>query len=144
MACATGGPRESARVAASRHGASAAVIFITAYDEHALAAFDARALDYVLKPVAPDRFDAAMARARKVLERSQPQAHRPPLARYARRFLVEEQSRSVFVAVEAIAWFESARNHVILHTGRGTYIMRATLDRLFAGSMRGATCPPIV
>jgi two-component system LytT family response regulator len=103
---------------------SAAVIFVTAYDEHALAAFDARALDYLLKPVAPDRFDAAIDRARKLLALSPSQ----PQRRYARRFLVERQSTSVFVAVEAIAWCESARNYVLLHTKRDTYIMRTTLD----------------
>ncbi len=99
---------------------SAAVIFITAYDEHALEAFNARALDYLLKPVAPDRFDAAIDRARRLLAQSQP--------RYARRFLVERQSTAVFVAVEAITWFEAARNYVVLHTARETFIMRSTLD----------------
>jgi two-component system, LytTR family, response regulator len=102
---------------------SAMVIFVTAYDEHALAAFQARALDYLLKPVAPDRFEAAIGRARKLLARPQ-----DPETRYARRFLVEKQESSVFVAVEAIAWFEAARNYVLLHTKRETYIMRSTLD----------------
>jgi two-component system LytT family response regulator len=102
---------------------SAAVIFVTAYDEHALAAFEARALDYLLKPVAPDRFDAAIERARKLLAPPQ-----DPHARHARRFLVERQGQAVFVAVEAIAWFEAARNYVLLHTRRDTYIMRSTLD----------------
>lgn len=100
---------------------SATVIFVTAYDEHALAAFEARALDYLLKPVAPDRFDAAIERARKLLLAS-------TKAGYARRFLVERQGASVFVATEAIAWFEAARNYVLLHTKRDTYIMRSTLD----------------
>lgn len=99
---------------------SVAVIFVTAYDEHALAAFDARALDYLLKPVAPDRFDAAIDRARKLLAR-QP-------VRYARRFLVTHQARAIFVAVEAVEWFESARNYVLLHSRGETHIMRTTLD----------------
>jgi two-component system LytT family response regulator len=103
---------------------SPVVIFVTAYDEHALAAFKARALDYLLKPVAPDRFDAAIERARKLLA---PAAQEVP-ARYARRFLVEKQESAVFVAVEAIAWFEAARNYVLLHTRRETFIMRSTLD----------------
>ena len=108
---------------------SPVVIFVTAYDEHALAAFNARALDYLLKPVAPDRFEAAIERARKLLT--------PPAAtaaaattqtRYARRFLVEKQETAVFVATDAIAWFEAARNYVLLHTRRETFIMRTTLD----------------
>jgi two-component system, LytTR family, response regulator len=99
---------------------SAAVIFVTAYDEHALAAFNARALDYLLKPVAPDRFEAAIDRARKLLARPQP--------RYARRFLVERHATAVFVAVGAIDWFEAARNYVLLHTAQETCIVRSTLD----------------
>jgi two-component system LytT family response regulator len=106
---------------------SAAVIFVTAYDEHALAAFEARALDYLLKPVAPDRFDAAIERARKLLA-----PPHPPHARHARRFLVERQGQAVFVAIEAIAWFEAARNYVVLHTRRDTFIMRSTLDAVQA------------
>ena len=77
---------------------SVAVMFVTAYDEHALAAFEARAFDYLLKPVAADRFEAAIERARKLV------AVKPE--RYARRFLVERGSESsVFVSVDAIDWF---------------------------------------
>jgi two-component system, LytTR family, response regulator len=105
---------------------SAVVIFVTAYDEHALAAFEARALDYLLKPVAPDRFDAAIERARKLLTPASVEGN------YARRFLVERQGAAVFVATEAIAWFEAARNYVVLHTKRDTYIMRSTLEAVQA------------
>jgi two-component system LytT family response regulator len=109
---------------------SPVVIFVTAYDEHALAAFNARALDYLLKPVAPDRFEAAIERARKLLAPpTAPDAAAKP-ARYPRRFLVEKQETAVFVATEAIAWFEAARNYVLLHTRRETFIMRSTLDAI--------------
>ena len=102
---------------------SVAVMFITAYDEHALAAFEARAFDYLLKPVAPDRFAAAVERARKLV------AVQP--GRYARRFLVERGTEaSVFVSVEAIDWFESARNYVVLHVKNETYVMRSTLESI--------------
>ncbi len=106
---------------------SPVVIFVTAYDEHALAAFNARALDYLLKPVAPDRFEAAIERARKLLAPPAVAADAAP-TRYARRFLVEKQETAVFVATEAIAWFEAARNYVLLHTRRESFIMRSTLD----------------
>jgi two-component system LytT family response regulator len=99
---------------------SVAVMFVTAYDEHALAAFEARAFDYLLKPVAADRFEAAIERARKLIA--------PKPARFSRRFLVERGESSVFVAVEAADWFESARNYVILHAAGECYVMRATLD----------------
>jgi two-component system LytT family response regulator len=110
---------------------SPVVIFVTAYDEHALAAFNARALDYLLKPVAPDRFEAAIERARKLLApapATPDAAATAPTTKYARRFLVEKQETAVFVAIEAIAWFEAARNYVLLHTRRETFIMRSTLD----------------
>lgn len=102
---------------------SVAVMFVTAYDEHALAAFEARAFDYLLKPVAADRFEAAIERARKLV------AVKPE--RYARRFLVERGSESsVFVSVDAIDWFESARNYVVLHSSGETFIMRSTLESI--------------
>jgi two-component system LytT family response regulator len=107
---------------------SPVVIFVTAYDEHALAAFNARALDYLLKPVAPDRFEAAIERARKLLAPASVVSEAAVATRYARRFLVEKQEAAVFVATEAIAWFEAARNYVLLHTRRETFIMRTTLD----------------
>lgn len=98
----------------------AVIMFITAYDEHALAAFEARAFDYLLKPVAPDRFEAAIERARKLV------AVRP--SHYARRCLVERGEASVFVSVESIDWFESARNYVVLHVKGESFIMRSTLE----------------
>lgn len=101
---------------------SVAVMFVTAYDEHALAAFQARAFDYLLKPVAADRFEAAIDRARKLV------AVRP--GRYARRFLVERGEASVFVSVETVDWFESARNYVILHVNVETFVMRTTLESI--------------
>lgn len=101
---------------------SLAVIFVTAYDQHALAAFEARALDYLLKPVAPDRFEAALQRARKLLAPAAGVEH------FARRFLVERNGAIVFLAVEAVDWFESARNYVLLHAGADTYTIRSTLD----------------
>jgi two-component system LytT family response regulator len=102
-------------------------MFVTAYDEHALAAFEARAFDYPLKPVAADRFEAAVERARKLVSPST----KPSVIRYARRFLVErgEGSSSVFVPVESIDWLESARNYVVLHAGE-TFILRSTLESI--------------
>jgi two-component system LytT family response regulator len=99
---------------------SVAVMFVTAYDEHALAAFEARAFDYLLKPVAPDRFEAAIERARMLVK--------PKPNRHARRFLVERGEASIFVSVEAVDWFESAKNYVLLHVKGETFLMRSTLE----------------
>src|ERR1051326_3008840 len=111
-------------LAAVEQRESIAVIFVTAYDQHALAAFEARALDYLLKPVAPDRFDDAVARARKLLQPAGAAVH------FARRFLVERGDTRIFVAVDALDRIESARNYVVLHAGGETYVMRTTLEAL--------------
>ena len=87
-----------------------------------LAAFEARAFDYLLKPVASDRFEAAIERARKLV------VAKP--GRYARRFLVERGEASVFVSVDTIDWFESARNYVVLHVKNETFVMRSTLESI--------------
>jgi two-component system LytT family response regulator len=104
---------------------SLAVIFVTAFDQHALAAFEARALDYLLKPVAPDRFEAALQRARKLLIKPPTSA-----ARFAKRFLVEQRGSMVFIAVDAVDRLESGRNYVVLHAGADTYTLRATLESM--------------
>ena len=101
---------------------SVAVMFVTAYDEHALAAFEARAFDYLLKPVAADRFEAAIERARLLVK--------PRPAHFSRRFLVERGDASVFVPVESVDWFESAKNYVLLHVKGETLLMRCTLESI--------------
>ena len=97
------------------------VVFLTAHDAHALAAFEAEALDYLLKPVDPDRFDRVVKRARERIS-----ARRP--AKFARRLLVETKGREIFLPVEQLAWAEADRNYVRLHAGRETYTIRATLE----------------
>lgn len=93
------------------------VIFVTAFDQFAVQAFRVQAVDYLLKPVAPDVFASALDRLRKV----------PPSA-YRRRFLVEFGGRTRFVPVEAVEWFEPARNYVVIHCGQETHVIRSTLE----------------
>ena len=102
------------------------VVFLTAHDHHALRAFEAEALDYLLKPVDPERFERVLERAR-----SQVAAHKPaaPL-RYARRLLVEKGGKEIFLPVEQLEWAQADRNYITLHAGRETYLIRATLDHL--------------
>jgi two-component system LytT family response regulator len=97
------------------------VVFLTAHDAHALEAFNAEALDYLLKPVDPDRFDRVLERARERIV-----ARRP--AKFARRLLVETKGREIFLPVEQLEWAQSDRNYVLLHAGRETYAIRATLE----------------
>lgn len=102
-----------------------AVIFVTAYDEHALRAFDARALDYLLKPAARPRLQQALERVRLHLRGRQP-AGRPAAGEH-QRIPVRTGGREIFVPTASIEWIEAASNYVVLHTAAETHIVRETL-----------------
>jgi two-component system LytT family response regulator len=118
------------------------VVFVTAYDDFALKAFDVHALDYLLKPVEPSRFSSALTRIRLLAQNGGPQQLASRLdalvadlrskAEYVRRLLIQEQNRSLFLEVNRIDWMESARNYVCIHAGNQTYVQRGTLESLAA------------
>lgn len=113
------------------------VVFVTAYDEHAVKAFEARALDYLLKPFKPARLRAAVERAREELARRQPDdvsrrilsllADRNPPAARLSRIAVRERQKVRFVRTDAIDWIEASGNYSILHAGRENHVLRETL-----------------
>ncbi len=106
-----------------------AVIFVTAYERYAVPAFAHEAVDYLLKPIDPERFRAAVARARRRLGRRETAADDgTPLV----RLLVRERGRAFFVRVDEVDWFEAAGNYVRLHVGRATHRVRLPLARLEA------------
>jgi len=118
-----------------------AVVFVTAYDEHALRAFDAHAVDYLLKPIDPRRFEVALARLRERLGRGAEaaadlRALAADLARYrgwSTRLAVRVDRRIDLVPVADIDWIEAAGNYVCLHIGGpggAQHIMRETLKSL--------------
>jgi two-component system, LytTR family, response regulator len=114
-------------------------VFVTAHDQHALRAFEADAIDYVLKPFDRARFNAAFERAaRRVMERrtaewarrlSSLMGRRPPAATPApmTRLPVSIGDRVVFVAAEEIDWIEAADQYVVLHVGRKQFTLRDTI-----------------
>jgi len=130
------------------------VIFITAYDRHALKAFEVHALDYVLKPVDPERLRDALERAGATLalKRGASLADRleglladrlpevvstAPARSSATRLVVRDGERLLLLDVDRIDWFESSGNYVRVHSGGCAYVMRATMDtiaRRLAGS----------
>jgi two-component system LytT family response regulator len=107
------------------------VVFVTAYDQYALRAFDANAIDYLLKPCDQPRLARALARLReRMAARTPPAAAAPGLP--VRQLLVSERTGTRVVRVEDIQWIETADNYVVLHTGAGAPLLRQTLAALVA------------
>jgi two-component system LytT family response regulator len=116
------------------------VVFVTAFDQYALRAFDVHALDYLLKPFDRDRFQQALGRARQQLER------RPtgdlerrllalvqdlkPAAQRLERFVIKSGGRVFFVRADEIDWIEAAGNYVKLHVGADAHLFRETMNAL--------------
>ena len=115
-------------------------IFVTAYDEYAVRAFDAQAIDYLLKPFARPRFQQALDRARRHLERQQRAALSDQLLSVVAslrgqpapgpRLMVKSGGRIVFVDVDSIDWAEAEGNYVRLHAGSETHLLRQTMAEL--------------
>lgn len=120
------------------------VIFVTAYDEHALRAFEVSALDYLLKPIDGERFFEALERARdrirgKNLEAISAQLHKMMAALQAERKYLERLSikstgksggRITFLGVDEIDWIGAADNYVQVHAGRELHLLHATMNSL--------------
>lgn len=99
------------------------IIFVTAYAEHAVQAFDAAAMDYLLKPFDEERLARALDRARAGIARRGP-------ARYLDRFAVVLGRRTRYVPAGDVDWIEGSGNYAKLHVGRETHLVRATLSAL--------------
>ena len=118
------------------------VIFVTAYDQHALRAFQVRALDYLLKPFDRERFQEALQRARlhiqrdetgdlgrrlmalvKDLRRDQPKTD---------RLVVKSGGRLFFLRTDEIDWIEASGNYVRLHVGPTSHLLRETMNSIEA------------
>lgn len=101
------------------------VIFVTAYDAYALRAFEAGALDYLLKPFDDARFFRALARAKEKLARYAPAQH-PAISKIA----VKSRNQTLFLSVADIDWIEAASYYACIHIGAATHILRRTLQEL--------------
>ena len=109
------------------------VIFVTAFDQYALKAFEVHAIDYLLKPFDRDRFQKALARVRRDNRRLAALLHdlRPGF-QAPDRLVIRENGRVVFVRTAAIDWVEADGNYVRLHTGSESHYFRETLAGLEA------------
>jgi two-component system LytT family response regulator len=114
------------------------VIFLTAYEQHALKAFEVHALDYLLKPVDDDRFAIALDRARRRLDSSEKtRAAERVLAmlgqtagNYTTRFAVRSGTRIQIVLVEDIEWIGAAGDYAELHVRGRSHLLRETMNAL--------------
>ncbi|MGC6488172.1 MAG: LytR/AlgR family response regulator transcription factor [Planctomycetota bacterium] len=114
-----------------------AVVFVTAYEQYALRAFDAHAIDYLLKPFDDARLLAALERARAWLQRQPTRPSSIPAlldevqaARTRHRFLVKNAGRLRMVSADEVEWIEARGNYVNLHHSDGPFLMRETLSSL--------------
>lgn len=131
-----------------------AVIFVTAYDEFALRAFDANALDYLLKPINDDRLAEAIERARRDCNEKEAEQHRSKLLRfvceltgqelsledalaasengmrYPTRLAIRDGSETTCVDVDAIDWIDAAGDYMCVHANGDTHVLRGTMKKL--------------
>ena len=113
-----------------------AVIFVTAFDRYALKAFEAHAVDYLMKPFSSERLHEAVERARAEIDRSSSSELKAALRTllediqreraYPEWLLIKKEDRSVFLRVADIDWIESSRNNVRLHVGKEIYLFHET------------------
>jgi two-component system LytT family response regulator len=119
-----------------------AVIFVTAFDRYALKAFEAHAVDYLMKPFSSERLHEAVERARAEIDRSSSRDLRAALnallediqreRAYPEWLLIKKDDRSVFLRVADIDWIESSRNNVRLHVGKEIYVFHETTSGIEA------------
>jgi two-component system, LytTR family, response regulator len=119
-----------------------AVIFVTAFDQYALRAFEVRALDYLLKPFDHARFRKALDRARAQIRQNGGMALDPRLSHLienlgarskpSERVVIKSAGRIMFLRTDEIDWLEAADNYVRVHVGAESHLLRETLGALEA------------
>lgn len=127
------------------HGADRmpAVVFVTAYDQYAIKAFDVHAVDYLLKPFDRERFEGAVDRARKHFDANDNGALKSQLLRLVKelqpssapkqeRLIVKTGGRLFFLRTDEIDWIEAAGNYVRLHVGKDAHLLRETMNSIEA------------
>ena len=116
------------------------VIFVTAYDQYAVRAFEVHALDYLLKPFDRERFHAAIERAKTQVRRKQDDGFDQRILalleqiksknKYHERLVVKTSGRVFFLDTDEINWIEAEGNYVNLHTSKKSYLLRETISNL--------------
>ncbi|MEM1293935.1 MAG: LytTR family DNA-binding domain-containing protein [Verrucomicrobiota bacterium] len=118
------------------------IVFATAYDEHALAAFELNALDYLLKPISMDRLSTTVERIRDTIASQSRPAEEEKLrkwmssqsrqddAEYLKRVEIKERGGTIFVPVEEVHLFQADGNYIEVHAKQGVSLLRMTMAKL--------------
>lgn len=115
------------------------VIFVTAYNEHAVQAFEVNAIDYLLKPVQAERLGQAIERAEAMLAKPDPEKWQASLtellssmgsSNHLQRIEIRSQGRTDYVDVGDVFWLQADGNYIEVHTANETYLARMTLAEL--------------
>jgi len=123
------------------------VVFVTAYDEYAVRAFDVHAADYLLKPFSDERFRLALTRAKQQVRRrrlgelsdrlttlldtvGRGGAAAASASQYLRRLVIKSGGRATILPVRDIDWIEAEGDYVKIHTGKVSHLLRETMKRL--------------
>lgn len=114
------------------------IVFVTAYDEYALRAFEVSAVDYLLKPYSQDRLEAAVHRARTTTFSKEALAQRSDSlfeslveqGRFLTRLAVQDREKIRLLDVSDIDWFSIEGGVLMTHTEEAAYVTRSTLDNL--------------
>jgi len=117
------------------------VVFTTAYDQYAIRAFEAHALDYVLKPFDEERLHHAIERVRSELEKSRNHSQADRMLNRAeetkqlpqsleRRLIIRTGGRVVFLDLDEVDWIEAAANYVKVNVGKDSYLLREAISRI--------------
>lgn len=118
------------------------VIFVTAYDQYAVRAFDVHALDYLLKPFDQERFDLSWQRARAQIMRDRNGGMDQRILtlleelkadrNYLERLVIKASGRIYFLETNEIDWIEAEGNYVSVHSGKKSHLLRETISSLEA------------
>jgi two-component system LytT family response regulator len=116
------------------------IIFVTAYDQYAVKAFEVYALDYLLKPFDQERFDKALSRAKDHITNQKSESLNERILKaleeikskpvHLERLVIKMNGHVFFVKTEEIDWLEAEGNYVRLHAGKESYLLRDTISAL--------------
>jgi two-component system LytT family response regulator len=117
-----------------------AVVFVTAFDQYAVRAFEAQAVDYLMKPFSKERVEEAVRRVRELVKGKSLEDFRESVAKIVEKIrrdrsfpewvLLKADGKNVFVKVKDIDWIESSRNNVRIHVGQTIYLLHETTSAI--------------